>query len=289
MAKKKPVEETHEQIIERLSNLHPNELGKLTLLPHIKDAAFKRMIEKRQGLPKAPKSTVVRDKKTGKAMPATPKTSVVTRTTDPVVKKFKKGELVTVKPRKQKKQTPIAKPVPGQIGKVEGKPVRVTPENLQQVYDEKRTTALPTAGPEEMTPANRPSVEQAIMPKTLRSSQNKKNLGGFARSHKEVSAVTHEALGHLQTMANAEKSSPEFHESHAAFNTLHGQLGQIGNKVLHRDMGLGRTIITQLHGKPGLANALKIHRGVVLGRLEEGKIAEQSRGERAQQGQGGNS
>ena len=191
--------------------------------------------------------------------------------------------------QRRKKQTPIPVPKAGQIGKLEGKVVRVTPENATQIYEERRRTTLPTATEAEMTPASRPAVEQAIMPKTLRSSQNKKNLGGFARSHKEVSAVTHEALGHLQTMANAEKSSPEFHESHAAFNTLHGQLGQIGNKVLHRDMGLGRTIITQLHGKPGLANALKIHRGVVLGRLEEGKIAEQSRGERAQQGQGGNS
>ena len=62
---------------------------------------------------------------------------------------------------------------------------------------------------------------------------------------------------------------------------LHGHIGQIGNKKLHKDLGLGRTIVQQHHGKPELAQALKIHRGIVLGRLEEGKIAEQSRSERA--------
>jgi len=233
----------------------------------------------------APKPSVVRDKKTGKALPLAPKLPVVERTADPIVKKFKNGERVTVKPRKQKKQTPIAKPVPGQIGKLEGKPVRVTSENVDKVYDEKRTTILPTATEAEMTPAGRPETERVVLPKTLRSSQNKKNIGGFAQSHKVVASVAKEALGHLQTMADHEPGTPEHHEAHEAFNVAHAQLGQISNSNFHKFMGMGRTIVTQHRGS-NMDTALKVHRQGVLAKLEEGKIAEGSRGDRS--GKGGN-
>lgn len=243
------------------------------------------------GAPKTPKkkkpkkgATVVRNPKTGKAEKApvvllgeTP----VKRTPDPVIKKFRKGELVTVKPRKQKKQKPIAKPQPGQMGKLDGQVVRVTPENSEQVYDQRRRTELPAAGPAEMTPAGRPEVEPAILPSRLRGSQSGKNLGGFAQSHKVVAKATHEALNHLNTMATTEKGSAEHHDAQEQFNLLHGHIGQIGNKALHRDLGLGRTIVQQYHGSDKLSNALKLHRGIVLGRLEEGRLAEQARGERS--------
>lgn len=207
----------------------------------------------------------------------------------------KKGELkrgitsVSTAPKKRriKKQKSIV-PKVGQAGKLDGQTVRVTPENLTQIYEQKRRTELPVAGPEEMTPAGRPEIEEAILPRKLRGSQNKKNLGGFAAKHSVVAAAAHEALGHLNTMANTDKSSPEHHAAHEAFNALHAQIGQIGNKPLHSDLGLGRTIIQQFHGSNKLAGALKLHRGMVLGRLEEGKIAEQSRADRAGQGQGGN-
>lgn len=195
---------------------------------------------------------------------------------------------VSTAPKKKriKKQRPIPVPKPGQAGKLDGKLVRVTPENVTQIYDQRRRTELPKAGPEEMTPAGRPQIEGAIIPSKLRSSQNKKNLGGFARSHKEVSAVTHEALDHLQTMANTAKGSPEHHSAMESFNALHAKIGQIGNKPLHTALGLGRTIVQQYHGHEDLSKHLRMHRGVVLGRLEEGKIAEQSRAERS--GKGGN-
>jgi hypothetical protein len=230
-----------------------------------------------------PARKAVRNPVTGRAekAPVTPLGAPVTRTADPVIKKFKKGQLVTVKPRKKKKQTPIAKPQPGQAGKLDGEVVRVTPENAEQVYDQRRTTSLPAAGPAEMTPVGRPEVEQAILPRKLRGSQSGKNLGGFAQSHKVVAKATYEALDHLNTMANTDKGSPEHHNAHEAFNLLHGQIGQIGNKALHRDLGLGRTIIQQHHGSDKLPGALKLHRGIVLGRLEEGRLAEQSRGDRS--------
>jgi hypothetical protein len=239
--------------------------------------------------PKTPKKSkpkparkAVRNPVTGRAEKPTPVPlgAPVTRTANPVIKKFKKGQLVTIKPRKQKKQTPIAQPQPGQAGKLDGQTVRVTPENLTQIYEQKRRTELPAAGPAEMTPAGRPEVEGAILPRTLRGSQSGKNLGGFAAKHSVVASATHEALGHLNTMANTDKGSPEHHAAHEAFNALHAQIGQIGNKPLHSDLGLGRTIIQQFHGSNKLAGALKLHRGMVLGRLEEGKIAEQSRNER---------
>jgi hypothetical protein len=204
------------------------------------------------------------------------------------VRPAKKGELkrgitsVSIAPKKRriKKQKSLI-PKVGQAGKLDGQVVRVTPENAEQVYDQRRRTELPAAGPAEMTPAGRPEVEQVILPPRLRGSQSGKNLGGFAQSHKVVAKATHEALGHLETMANTDKGSIEHHTAHESFNLLHGQIGQIGNKALHKDLGLGRTIIQQYHGRPELGNALKVHRGIVLGRLEEGKIAEQARGERS--------
>ena len=191
------------------------------------------------------------------------------------------------KKRRQKKQTPIPKPRPGQAGKLDGKVVRVTPENVTQVYDEKRTTNLPTATPEDMTPAGRPAVEPAVMPKVMPFSQNKKNFGGFAGKHKDVSKATHEALGHLQTMADTEKNSPEHHDASRGFHLAHATVGQIGNQDLHRFLALGHSAVQKLHGTPELANALKVHRAGTLGKLEAGRIAEQSRKERAQQGQQG--
>jgi hypothetical protein len=273
--------------VEKVASMEATDLGKHfqnnpAMDSQLKDAIMKRHLEIQNAKPKQPKlKTALRDKKTGKAIPLAPATPVVTSTPDPVIKKFKKGQLVTVKPRKQKKQTPIAKPQPGQAGKLDGQTVRVTPENADQVYEQRRRTELPAAGPAEMTPTGRPEIEGAILPRELRGSQNKKNLGGFAQSHKIVAKATHEALGHLNTMANTDKGSPEHHNAHEAFNLLHGQIGQIGNKPLHRDLGLGRTIIQQYHGSDKLPEALKLHRGIVLGRLEEGKIAEQSRGERS--------
>jgi hypothetical protein len=188
------------------------------------------------------------------------------------------------KKRRQKKLKVVPVPQPGQAGKLDGELVRVTPENATQIYEQRRRTTLPEAGPEEMTPAGRPAVEPVILPSRLRGSQSGKNLGGFARSHKEVASATHEALDHLSAMAATPKGSPEHHAAQEAFNVVHAQIGQIGNKPLHRDLGLGRTIIQQYHGSDKLEGALKIHRGIVLGRLEEGKIAEQSRGDRSQAG-----
>jgi hypothetical protein len=234
---------------------------------------------------KAAAPAVVRNPKTGRAeKPATVDlTKPVERTADPVVKRFRKGELVTVKPRKQKKQTPIPKPKAGQIGKLEGKVVRVTPDNATQIYDERRRTTLPTATSEDMTPASRPAVQQVVLPSRLPSSQNKKNLGGFARSHKEVSKVAHEALGHLQAMAQHEPGTPEHHEAHESFNALHATLGQISNGNFHKFMGMGRTIVTQ-HRNKDMKTALKIHKQGVEGKLEAGRIAEQSRGDRSREG-----
>jgi len=234
---------------------------------------------------KAAAPSVVRNSKTGRAEKPTTVdlTKPVERTADPVVRRFRKGELVTVKPRKQKKQTPIPKPKAGQIGKLEGKVVRVTPENATQIYEERRRTTLPTATAEEMTPASRPVIKPVVMPPKLRSSQNKKNIGGFARSHKEVAGVSKEALGHLQTMAQHEPGTPEHHEAHEAFNVSHATLGQISNKDFHRFMGMGRTIVTTQRG-PNMQNLLKVHREGVEGKLEAGKIAEQSRGERSREG-----
>ncbi|CAB4166971.1 hypothetical protein UFOVP964_70 [uncultured Caudovirales phage] len=238
---------------------------------------------KKKSKPKKSRA-VVRNPETGRAERPTPVllgAPVTTRSADPIIKKFKKGNLVTVKPRKQRKQTPILAPKIGQAGVVGGATVRVTPDNLTQVYEEKRRTELPTAGPAVMQSAGRPAVTEAVMPRTLRGSQSGKNLGGFAGKHEDVSKVAHEALGHLQTLSTTQKGTPEHHAAHEAFNVAHATLGQIGHKTLHRLMGLGRTIVEQHHGEDIVGKALKLHKGHVLGSLEQGKIAEQARSGRS--------
>lgn len=193
------------------------------------------------------------------------------KTPDPVVKKFKKGELVTVKPRKRKPTPRVERdPETGRARK------RTTPAPV----------TLPQAGPEVMTPAGRPEIQPAILPRTLRGSQSGKNLGGFAASHKIVKGHTYEALKHLQTMADTPKNSPEHHAAHEAFNASHAQIGQTGNKGLHTLVGMGRAAVQQMHGSPNLPNALKTHKALVLGKLEEGRIAEQARTERSGPGKG---
>jgi hypothetical protein len=84
-------------------------------------------------------------------------------------------------------------------------------------------------------------------------------------------------------MAQHEPGTPEHHEAHEAFNVSHATLGQISNKDFHRFMGMGRTIVTTQRG-PNMQNLLKVHREGVEGKLEAGKIAEQSRGERSREG-----
>lgn len=206
----------------------------------------------------------------------------------PKDKELKRGVTsVSTAPRKkrQKKVKVVPVPKPGQAGKLDGELVRVTPENATQIYEQRRRTTLPDAKEAEMTPAGRPAVEPVILPSRLRGSQSGKNLGGFARPHKEVASVAHEALDHLQAMAKNEPGTPLHHAAHEAFNVAHAQLGQISNNNFHRFMGMGRTIVTN-HRDKDMDTALKVHRQGVLGKLEEGRIAEGSRGDRS--GKGGN-
>ena len=225
----------------------------------------------------------VQKRKQKKAAPLVVEGQEVRAPKDSELRRGKTFVSTAPKKRRAKKQTPIPTPKPGQVGKLEGQVVRVTPENATQIYEERRRTTLPVATPEDMTPAGRPAVQPVVLPSRLRGSQNKKNLGGFARSHKEVAGVAHEALGHLQTMAQHEPGTPEHHDAHESFNVLHAKLGQISNSNFHKFMGMGRTIVTQ-HRDKNMAKALEVHKQGVEGKLEEGRIAEQSRGERSREG-----
>ena len=267
--------------VERTAKMEPAALQEhpknSTFEPKFVDAVMKRHLEIQNAKPKPNKPTVIRDSKTGKIASRTPKTPTNVKSKDPKPRGQQLTDVTgsTVRP-------PTNRELKRGITAVAPKRKRTKKKSTeQQSYVVMRTTELKEAGRAEMTPAARPAVEQAILPNRLSSSQNKKNLGGFAAKHSVVSKATHEALGHLDTMAKTAKNSPEHHGAMESFNLLHGHIGQIGNKKLHKDLGLGRTIVQQHHGSDKLAGALKIHRGIVLGRLEEGRIAEQSRMERA--------
>lgn len=200
---------------------------------------------------------------------------------------LKKGVVAkTVKTpkRKRKRKSKFVAPAPakvGQAGTVGGKVVRVTPENIDAVNKEKLTTVLPDAGRDVMTPVGRPEVEGVILPPVLKGARNGTNMGGFAGKYSDVHAAVHEALGHLVTMANSPKGSPEHHAAHEAFNVLHAQIGQIGNKGIHRLLGLARQGVQENHGSDKIPTILKTARGVILGKLEEGKQAAAARAERS--------
>lgn len=289
--------------IERIASMEPDALkehfGKTSYEPKVRKAILDRHIEIQGSKAKPSKPSVVRDSKTGRALPRVPSTPTpapsaprdgrilpgtdVRPATNTELKKGTVSKKVATT-RRRKKATPIAQPRIGQAGTLGGKIVRVTEENKGAVYDEKRTTVLPAAGREVMEPAARPATEPVIMPSRLRGSQSGKNLGGFAGKFEHVHESVHTALGHLDTLANSAKGSPEHHAAHEAYNVEHARIGQIGNKALHTDMALARTGVLKTHGTSDLPKVLKVARGVILGRLEEGRQAAEARKSRSGKG-----
>lgn len=274
------------------------------------DTLMKRRLELKSSQPKAPKSTVFRDPKTGRATPKGTLEKAPAVDADPVIdrtvgdsklksptqkklglRKNKTGtssvaerkagiRINKVRDRKRKPQKSL-RPQVGQAGSLDGKVVRVTEENLNQVSEQKLHTILPDAGREVMEQPSRPVTQTAIMPSVLPGSQSGKRLGGFAATHEIVKGHTNDALKHLQTMANSPKGSPEHHAAHEAFNVSHALIGQTGNKALHDLVGLGRKIVQENHGSPNMENGLKTHRALVTGMLEAGRLAEETRKDRS--------
>lgn len=289
--------------VERIASMEPTalkeHLKKNSYDPKVHRAIVDRHAEIQGAKPKSAKPSVLRDKETGRALPRVPATPTPADTaprdgrilpgTDirPATNTELRKGTVSKKvggARRRKKQTPIAVPKIGQAGSLNGKIVRVTEENQGAVYDQKRTSILPTAGRDVMEPAERPTTEPVIMPGRLRGSQSGKNLGGFAGKFADVHESVHTALGHLDTIANTARHTSEHHNAHEAYNLEHAKIGQIGNKALHKDMALARTGVMAVHGTEKMPNVLKVARGVILGRLEEGRQAAEARKSRSGKG-----
>lgn len=176
--------------------------------------------ESRSGVVQLPNSpTVTRNETTGKAV-----------SLKPPAKKVKLRKTTKTGKRIDQTTGKIAEPKVGQAGKLEGKLVRVTPENLQQVSEERRRTSLPTAGPEIMTPESPgPRVpleapQGGLREKTWfdkKAKESKRRLRGFGAPAQQVSDTAWKAMGHLDAMANHQPGSREHNDQYLGFHKAH--------------------------------------------------------------------
>jgi hypothetical protein len=266
------------------------------------------------------KKLIVRDKKTGRAMVGTdtarvageedqgPSAAPKIQLKGPVVstgktlarkglRAPKRGELkrgITViqteknptetRTRTRKRNTKvIAKPQPGQAGKLDGKIVRVTPENLTQVYDQKRRTELPAVqAPEPEKPrtlapgagARRENV--FVDPRKASGEQATRRLKGLAVPHKMIAPAVNQAMEHLRGMA-ATKGTPEYHEHVAGFNAIHPTILGMDSTIHH---ALGAMAHHTMYPKQDSHSVITQITAAIGDRLSEGRSMEVQRAQR---------
>lgn len=209
-----------------------------------------------------------------------------------VVRPPKRGELkrgvtaVSVEPKpkrnRTKKQTPIVVK-PGQAGKLDGKIVRVTPENLTQVYDQKRRTELPTVQPpapekpRTLAPGAGARRERVFVdPRKAPGEQATKKLKGLAVPHKVIAPAVSQAMEHLRGMA-ATKGTPEYHEHVAAFNAIHPTILGMDPTIHH---ALGAMAHHTMYPKPDSHSVITQISTAIGDRLSEGRSMEVQRAQR---------
>jgi hypothetical protein len=202
----------------------------------------------------------------------------------------KRGELnrgitaVSTEPkqRRVKKQTPIVVK-PGQAGKLDGKIVRVTPENLTQVYDQKRRTELPTVQapepekPRTLAPGVGARRERVFVdPRKATGEQATRKLKGLAIPHKVIAPAVNQAMEHLRGMT-ATKGTPDYHQHVQAFNTIHPTILGM-DPVIHH--ALGAMAHHTMYPKPDSHSVITQISTAIGDRLSEGRSMEVQRAQR---------
>lgn len=202
----------------------------------------------------------------------------------------KRGELkrgitaVSTDPKKRrvKKQTPIVVK-PGQAGKLDGKIVRVTPENLTQVYDQKRRTELPAVqapGPEKprtLAPGAGARRENVFVdPRKASGEQATRRLKGLSVPHKMIAPAVNQAMEHLRGMA-ATKGTPEYHEHVAGFNAIHPTILGMDSTIHH---ALGAMAHHTMYPKQDSHSVITQITAAIGDRLSEGRSMEVQRAQR---------
>lgn len=225
--------------IERLSSLEPHQLPK-NLHPNVRKAVLDKMIEKRQGQPRAAKKAVA------KPAPSKRRKSQV----PPTVKRGEGGRIESVR-------TPIA-PVDGQspstptpvssapsgrrktrtgkkLSKVTGKilqpSVRRNEESgkIEAIPEAERvstTTVLPQVNP---VPERKPEGLMGLGAKPI-------TKGAASGGYPAIKAAVDAARTHLDTMHTAPVGSPEHHAAKEAFNAIHANILKM-SPDLHLSLG----------------------------------------------------
>lgn len=195
---------------------------------------------------------------------------------------LKKGIPSVVVRDQTKPTTPAAGPRLPRIGQYyrhsDGRLLRVSAENIEDVHADAKRTVLPTAGREEMETEGRPvplpGPRGGLRPNIPRN--NRGNRAGLGVDHATAKEHADRALGHLETMASAEHGSGPYRQAQKSFHVVHGAIGaQNMSKPIHRMLQLAHNYIDSK--LPDTGKMLNATREAVGDTLRAGKRAEEER------------
>ena len=252
-------------------------------------------------------ATVERDPNTGKAVKKVPKllgapvksqdpkpyigqtmTAVTGETIRPGTNTELRRGIPSKVVRDQTKPVQSAGPRLPRIGQAykhsDGRIMRVTAENIDEVHADAKRTVLPEAGRDVMEPVGRP----APLPGPrggLRPADNRNvsgNRAGLGVAHDVAKDHADRAIGHLETMAASEHGSGPYRQAKKSFGVVHKAMGaQNMSKSIHNMLQLAHNHIdTKQKGTEKMLGALK---DAVGAKLREGKLAEEERAWRQMQ------
>lgn len=290
--------------VAKIAKSKPSQEQLTKLHPALKEAVLKHLESQKPSKKKTPVPEIKLPEKsepTGESTPSIrpPKNSELRRgiTAVPVNKpKRKKSPRTRTKTGKKLDPTTgkIATPKVGQIGKIGGEVVRVTPENVQQVHEERVRTTLPEAGPEVMRPQSPgPRVpleapEGGLREKVWIDSKTGKpsrKLRGFGVPAEQVHAKAWEAMGHLDSMMNHQPGSPEHTKHREAFVKAHGDLHPMSSDA-HQILSMAAIVASRPKYPQQTSHLNKIKDAlserISIGRAMEKRRAAAQRGNRGQ-------
>lgn len=289
--------------VEKVASMEPDalkkHLQKNKLEPKFVDAVLKRHIEIQSSKPKEVEPSVLRDPKTGRALPRVPAAPTGVRSPDPKAPGQRLTAVTgeTIRPatntelrrgipsvvvRDQTRPTQPAGPNLPRIGQrykhSDGRVMRVTAENIAEIHEDAKRTVLPTAGPEVMQPQGRPTPlpgpRGGLRPNVPKN--NRGNRAGLGAAHSVVKEHADRALGHLDAMAAAQHGTGPYKQAQRSFQVVHKAIGEKNmSPSIHNMLQLAHNHIdSKLPGTDKMLNATK---EAVGDTLRAGKKAEEER------------
>lgn len=290
--------------VAKIAKSKPSQEQLTKLHPALKEAVLKHLESQKPSKKKTPVPEIKLPEKsepTGESTPSIrpPKNSELRRgiTAVPVNKPKRKKSPRTITKTGKKldpKTGKIAVPKVGQIGKVGGEVVRVTPDNVQQVHEERVRTVLPEAGPEVMTPRTPgPRVPLEVPQGGLSESKwvdrktgkVSRKLRGFGVPAEHVHAKAWEAMGHLDSMLNHQPGSPEHSKHRDSFLKSRSELHPMSSDV-HEIVTMAG-VVAQRPKYPQQTSHLNQIKDALSERISIGRAMERRRGKAQEEGRNG--